>query len=270
MNDKDKRNGKARFVRFIEGKGFYIVLFLCVAVVGVSAWSLNLTMSRTEKDLSSSLEETLQNVPAISVPTAIPVPPVVIEPTTTPEKKKDAETVAPPQVTAAPVATPKPTEKAAPSAASVEPKATEAPKTTSKIPDNFIWPVAGTVEQPYAMEVLAYDRTMQDWRTHNGVDIAANLGEKVKVIAPGVVESVITEPLYGTSVTVLHSGGLRSVYRNLSAEPPVGEGQQLNMGDIIGTVGQTASVEAGDVTHLHFEMSLNNQPVNPAEYLPDR
>jgi murein DD-endopeptidase MepM/ murein hydrolase activator NlpD len=120
------------------------------------------------------------------------------------------------------------------------------------------------------MEALAYDRTMQDWRTHNGVDITANLGDKVKAIAAGVVESVITEPLYGTSVTVLHGGGLRSVYRNLAAEPPVGEGQQLSAGDIVGTIGETASVEAGDVTHLHFEMSLAGASVNPIEYLPDR
>jgi murein DD-endopeptidase MepM/ murein hydrolase activator NlpD len=263
MNDGNKRSGKDRFVRFIEGKGFYIVLFLCVAVIGVSAWSLNLTMRRTESDLSSSLEETLQNVPVITIPT--PAPPKLVEPTPVPVPEQDA--IAPPKQTE-PVPSVKPVETPA---ASAPPKASAAPKqASSKIPDTFIWPVNGTIEQPYAMDALVYDRTMQDWRTHNGVDITANLGDKVKAVAAGVVESVISEPLFGTSVTVLHSGGLRSVYRNLAVEPPVGEGQQLGAGDVVGAVGQTSSVESGDVTHLHFEMSLAGKPVNPTEYLPNR
>jgi murein DD-endopeptidase MepM/ murein hydrolase activator NlpD len=282
MKGNKKRRGLEWFAEFVSGKGFYIVLFLCVAVIGASAWTLNLTMRDAGLDLNESLREQLEYQTAITLPTTPPLPsaPVVAntaqpEPTIKPE---------PPAIAPNPAAVPNSVDSSANAAASdsadssveasaaataVDADAKPAPA-PAKIPETFVWPVVGNIEQPFAVETLVYDRTMQDWRTHGGIDIAAQLGEKVRCVAAGTVESVITEPRFGTSVTVSHGGGLKSVYRNLAAEPPVGEGQELSMGDVVGAVGNSASSEIGDVSHLHFEMSLSGVPADPTAYLPGR
>ncbi|MDR2360596.1 MAG: M23 family metallopeptidase [Oscillospiraceae bacterium] len=256
MNGDKKRGIAEHFVKFVEGRGFYIVLLLCVAVVGVAAWTLNISTRKTGQDLEAALENTLNDLPTITMPEQIPV--------TEPDLYVPEEPTIAAPIPAPAAATPAPTPQPVPEQ-SAEPE-----KKTSAIPASFIRPVNGSIERPHSVESLTYDRTMRDWRTHRGIDIAAPLGEKVRCVAAGVVESVIIEPLYGVSVTVLHDGGLRSVYRNLAEEPPVGDGQELALGDVVGAIGQTASAEIGDVTHLHFEMTLNNEQVNPADYLPQR
>ncbi|MDR2530334.1 MAG: peptidoglycan DD-metalloendopeptidase family protein [Oscillospiraceae bacterium] len=268
MNDNKKRG--SRFVKFVEGKGFYIVLFLCIAVIGVSAWTLNLTMRDTGLDLIGSLTTQPQEEITIPTPAGTIAPPAVY-PTTPPEGSGSTVSTPPPTVATVPpvAASSAPEVKTTPQpAASTEPVA--APVIADAIPTAFIWPVAGNVSAPFAVETLSYDRTMQDWRTHKGIDIEAELGTVVKCAADGVVESVISEPMFGTSVTVKHGGGLRTVYRNLASEPAVGEGQNLKMGDTIGSVGQTATFESGDVPHLHFEATLDGEHFDPGELLPDR
>ncbi|MDR3149479.1 MAG: M23 family metallopeptidase, partial [Oscillospiraceae bacterium] len=184
MNGDRKRGVAERFVKFVEGKGFYIVLFLCVAVVGVAAWTLNISTRKAGQDLEAALEDTLNNIPTITLPEPEPIP--VIEPDPyIPEEPVIAE----PNPVAA-EATPEP---------SPEP-AEEPAKKTSAIPTAFIWPVNGSIERPHSVESLTYDRTMRDWRTHKGIDVAAPLGEKIRCVAAGVVESITVEPLYGVSV----------------------------------------------------------------------
>jgi murein DD-endopeptidase MepM/ murein hydrolase activator NlpD len=257
-------------MKFVEGKGFYIVLFLCVAVIGVSAWTLNLTTRNTGMDLIGSLTNELQDVQTVTIPTltptGTPAPPPAY-PSANEEGSSGSAVIPSPSVTA----TPSPAEPTP--AAETKPEPTpDAPviAPVDNIPNAFIWPVAGGISRSHAVETLMYDRTMQDWRTHRGIDIEAELGATVKCAADGVVESVISEPMFGTSVTVRHSGGLCTVYRNLSEEPTVGENQNVKMGDIIGSVGQTANFEIGDVTHLHFEAVLNGAQIDPTELLPNR
>ena len=111
---------------------------------------------------------------------------------------------------------------------------------------------------------------MADWRTHRGLDIAANLGTKVVATAEGTVSKIVEDPLYGTTVEIEHGGGLVSRYCNLAATPVVEMGQSIALGQVIGAVGDTAIAEAGDVTHLHFEMLEYGEPVDPASYLPKK
>lgn len=252
--DKKKSFGQS-LEAFFAGKGFYIVLFLCVAVIGVSAWTM-LAGDMGEDDIGSldSLSAAEEPVEAVS---ALPSPSLS---EAEPEEAKDT----------APVANIEPEEPVQQTAAPAEPSAPSSPALSSAdtVPVYFIRPVAGEVENGYSMTALQYNRTMQDWRTHDGIDIASELGAQVKAVADGTVEKVYSDDALGTTVVLAHSGGLKSVYSNLAESPTVSEGDAVATGSVIGSVGTTALSETGEVNHLHFAMSLNGESVDPENYLP--
>ncbi len=251
-----KKTFTSRLEAFFAGKGFYIVLFLCVATIGITAWTMLTGQENAAEPAidSQTLSEQAEGIGEKSSETvAVPVPEDPIEeaaPVAALEKTEPIQEIAPvsPQPDSAAGAVPQPKEET--------------------VPVYFIRPVAGEIENPYSMEALQYNRTMRDWRTHDGIDIAAELGSQVKSVADGSVEKVYADDAMGTTVVLLHSGGLRSVYSNLAESPTVSEGEAVAGGSVIGSVGTTALSEVGEVTHLHFAMSLNGKSVDPTKYLP--
>lgn len=253
MEDKKKDSGQSRLERFFGGKGFYIVLFLCAAVIGVSAWTL---LSDGE---STVQKQAVVMVTAQPSPTAAPKPTEAADETVW-EVPEDAQ-----EVIAEPIA---PEVQAQEPVTQEQPEAASQPEEAETAPASYVWPVYGQIEQPYAMTELIYDKTMADWRTHDGVDIASGLGTQVLAAANGEVSEVYTDGLLGTTVVISHGGGIETVYSNLAELPTVSVGQSVEMGDTIGAVGTTALAEAGEVYHLHFAMRANGQSVDPTEYLP--
>ncbi len=175
-----------------------------------------------------------------------------------------------------PMDTPEPSAESLPektgteeASAAEEEESTAAP-TFSETVTTYVWPIQGGVEVPYAMETLRYDATMADWRTHDGIDIACNLGDEVLAAAGGVVTDVRADDLYGTVVEIDHQNGVHSVYANLSSEPLVHEGDWVTMGQTIGSVGRTALAETNVVPHLHLAMTLDGVSADPTDYLPER
>ncbi|NLV85885.1 MAG: M23 family metallopeptidase, partial [Clostridiales bacterium] len=132
----------------------------------------------------------------------------------------------------------------------------------------FVWPVQGEITVPYSVTALIYNQKMGDWRTSESVSIASELGTQVMAVSAGIVESVSMDDLGGMTVVIQHSGGLRSVYSNLASMPTVYEGDNVMTGEVIGSVGVTASGETKDKPHLCFSMTLDGISVNPSEYLP--
>ena len=128
-------------------------------------------------------------------------------------------------------------------------------------------PVFGEISLPFAMDKMVFSKTMQDWRAHSGVDIAAELGSGVKAVADGVIEAVINDPRFGRTVIINHGGNVRSVYSNLANNVPVTTGQKVKQNAIIGTIGDSAQIESMDKTHLHFEVTEKNLPVNPVLHM---
>ncbi|MCD8332069.1 MAG: M23 family metallopeptidase, partial [Oscillospiraceae bacterium] len=131
----------------------------------------------------------------------------------------------------------------------------------------FLWPVSGEVIGAFSVEALAYNATMGDWRVHSGIDIAAELGTQVVAVAAGTVDRVVQDDMMGTTVVIDHGGGLTSTYCNLEKEPAVVVGDQVQAGDLLGTVGETALVESALSPHLHLEMALDGTAVDPLSYL---
>lgn len=133
----------------------------------------------------------------------------------------------------------------------------------------FVIPADGDVLTDASLTVPVYSMTMNDHRTHTGVDIAVPLGSAVVACADGVVSGVYDDPMMGMTVTVDHGGEIVSVYKNLSGEMPseITVGYPVSAGDVIGSVGATALVECEEEAHLHFELTVNGEYVDPAEYI---
>ena len=128
-------------------------------------------------------------------------------------------------------------------------------------------PVEGQVLTPYAMEVLSYNQTTRDWRTHNGIDLAAEPGTAVVSAADGEVYTVYEDEQMGTTVVIRHDGGYTTRYCSLDAEVAVSAGQPVSMGQTIGTVGTTALMENALGSHVHFSVTRDDEPVDPMDFL---
>ena len=132
---------------------------------------------------------------------------------------------------------------------------------------NYTPPVSGAVTKDYSGDELVFSETMQDWRTHNGIDFAAEDGTDVLAAADGTVEAITENGMMGTTVVILHSGGIRTIYSNLSDIGLANIGDDVMQGAIIGKTGSTAAAEVSEPPHLHFEMILNEEPVDPHDYI---
>lgn len=230
---EEKKPGKLE--QFLAGKGFYIVLALCIVVIGISVWSI--TNHSVAKNVNIDEGVTLENpndgdtAPVISETTPSPV---IDETEPEPEGKKDVFTQ----------------------------------DDVYTAPTTWVWPVSGDIDREYSVDALKYDVTMDDWRTHEGLDIAAKQGDEVHAAADGTVASVENDELYGTTVTIDHGAGMKTVYSNLEDTPTVAAGDSVKAGDTIGAVGTSAICEANQQPHVHVVVLKDGNSVNPQEYLP--
>lgn len=100
-------------------------------------------------------------------------------------------------------------------------------------------------------------------RQHNGVDLAAPRGTPVFATADGVIESARYFGSYGNYVQIGHGGDLETRYAHLSSYT-VRNGDEVRKGDLIGYVGSTGRSTG---PHLHYEVRVANEPVNPIPYM---
>ena len=128
-------------------------------------------------------------------------------------------------------------------------------------------PMDGQIIVEYAMECLAYNETTRDWRVHDGIDIAAEAGTQVRAVADGTVYTTYTDDSLGTTVVIRHEGGYVTVYASLSDHLLVQSGDTVQMGQAIGTVGNTANVETAIGDHLHFCVTCNGESMDPKTFL---
>ena len=137
---------------------------------------------------------------------------------------------------------------------------------TVKDPE-FAMPVEGEILREYAKESLVYSPTLDEWITHNGIDIVAEKTTVVKASAEGTVKSIKNDPRYGLTVVIEHANGFSSVYSNLLTAEFIEEGENVEQGQTIGTVGNTATFEIADESHLHFEILKDDVSVDPELYI---
>lgn len=130
----------------------------------------------------------------------------------------------------------------------------------------FTAPVASaTSTKGYSMDTLVFSQTNNQWECHDGIDYFASAGSSVVAVYGGTVESVTNDPLNGNVVVINHGNGLKSTYANLG-EVTCTAGKSVVKGASIGTVGNSGLMEIADGDHLHFEVTLNGESVDPTTY----
>ncbi|MBQ3108712.1 MAG: M23 family metallopeptidase [Clostridia bacterium] len=226
---------KQKALSFLKAKGYYVAMFLCLGALGTAA--------------------ALSLVPAKEEPSREPAPTPTAEPAGSMQEERLADKLLP---TPTPVPTPTPTPI---------PDFTPAPTAPAPRVEKAPAPVEGTVVWKFAMDSLLYSKTLDQWTTHSGIDIACKRGAEVASILPGTVEEVYEDARLGYTVVLSHSEKRRTVYANLAEDIPVKAGDKVKAGEVIGKVGDTSVTECGEETHLHFEFIVNNAFVDPVDYI---
>ena len=139
----------------------------------------------------------------------------------------------------------------------------------NKLP-NFVAPMKScTVDVDYSDSVLVFSPTMNDYRTHEAIDLTGEKGQEVLAVADGVVKNVWQDHFMGTCVAIEHTGNAVSYYKSL--DPVVNEtiviGASVKAGDVIGTIGESAMNEVSQDPHLHFELKVDDKHVNPRDHI---
>jgi murein DD-endopeptidase MepM/ murein hydrolase activator NlpD len=124
-----------------------------------------------------------------------------------------------------------------------------------------IWPVAGTLESGFGGRRNPFGGSSYEF--HSGQDIDAAWGAPVIAGANGTVTFSGWQNGYGQLVVIDHGGGLTTRYGHLSAIAAT-VGQLIQRGEFLGRVGSTGRSTG---PHLHYEVRINDQPVNPLQYL---
>ena len=131
----------------------------------------------------------------------------------------------------------------------------------------FIWPEPqAQISQPFGPSTYWFEPPYGSYpHFHTGIDLVEPFGSPVQAADDGIVALVGSSSSgYGNYVVIAHSGGLNTLYGHLSTAL-VSVGQQVTQGTVVGLEGSTGNSTGA---HLHFELRINQNPVNPAPYLP--
>ena len=124
-----------------------------------------------------------------------------------------------------------------------------------------------TTLKTFSNTALQYNSTLNVWQSHKAVDFAAEEGTEVYAVMDGTVTEVTYNYLMGNIVKLDVGGGITVVYASLANDVPVKAGDTVTKGSVIGQVSDTAKSEANDGPHLHLEVLLDNELVDPNLYL---
>ncbi|HZJ58318.1 MAG TPA: M23 family metallopeptidase [Clostridia bacterium] len=286
---------KEKVIRFIDKQGFYIVLFVCIAIIGVTAF---LTSGKNPKP---PIQELADNEDVIKLPEPTKVDrldtagiledkiSIKIKDSSPPpevDKSEEGTLEGESKETLAPKGDKKEDEtknkdgvkdndeaKGKGETKNEGVKKEEAPKEKKETPKKstqkaqMIYPVQGNVSKGHIMDELVFSNTLKEWTTHSGMDIESFVGSEVKAAMGGTVEEITEDRLMGICITLDHGNGLKTYYANLSTGNMVSVGQKVDKGQIISGVGRTASCEILDDPHLHFEVMLDGKSLDPLAYL---
>ena len=222
----------------LGGGGFYVVLAACVLAAGIGGYFL-----LAEGPEAPAPEQA--EAPA-SLEAASPVTDMPAQTAPEPEEPKIAE---------------------APKPVSAAPEPVDNTPVAAAVPKPVVSPLKGEVLTAFSVDQLVYSETLGDWRTHDGMDIAADAGTRVLAASGGQVVSVTEDALMGTTVVLDHGDGYQTTYASLQAKPTVAKGDTVTAGQVIGAVGTTAAAESAQGPHLHVSVTKDGDAVDPEAYL---
>ena len=244
---RNAKLGRSKWSAFLSGKGFYVAICLCAVMVSAAAYFMvdatrNGISAENEAKLSLGTDEENRDPPNSpveqiqkDVPKEDDAQKPVEEPAELPEgdKSGDVTTAAPEQ----------------------------------SFSNTFFMPLQGEILCEYSGGKPVKSKTMNDWRTHDGVDIQAEIATPVKSASDGIVTAIEQDPMWGVVITVDHGNGYQSFYMGLNVNVNVKKDQRVEIGTVLGSVGQTAEVEISEPPHLHFAMKKDGEWIDPIEIM---
>ena len=239
--------------QFSKSKGFYIVLAVCAIAVGTAAITAVQTSQEQPKESEMIVSQNSPNQ-------------LEIQSETSQNEQENDSQLPSNTVDATPdVETPQPDNSAVLVDQPVSDDDSEAVEVTASA---FVKPVSGEITKPFSVDTPLFSNTMNDWRVHTGVDIAATTGTQVRALTAGVVEDTFYDEAMGYTVVIRHADSLVSTYSNLQSAIPVEKGQNIDSGDVIGGVGESAAYECADKAHVHLEVTKDGTPIDPVTLFP--
>ncbi len=232
----------------MTGKGFYVALSLCVAMVGAACWYAYSQTGDPQTDPNYGYLSQADSTTSSTVTTTAATTTATTSATrrTTPATT-DVVAILPPRTTTS--------------------TTTTVTATTTAPVEQPMMPVAGEIVAEFSHGELVKSETTGIWQTHNGIDFAAAIGEPVAAVADGTVTAIERDPLWGVCVTMLHNDGVTTRYCGLNEGLSVTAGQIVERGTELGTVGSTNESESAMESHLHFEVRRNNAYIDPLAWL---
>lgn len=237
---------------FLNSKGFYIAIILSVVTVTVATYvAINMTVNNITDQ--AKVEENIK------------------ENTKEFEEQANAEDESPTydannNVTNVPAVDDANKNSVSSSMPESKPKTDDTkpvvPKSTK-----LILPLKGNAINPYSNGEMVKSVTLNEWRTHDGVDLMSEVGTPVKSAGAGTVKSSYKDPMWGNCVVISHPNEIETHYYNLDSNVLVSKGQTVKLGDVIGNIGTSADIEAAIEPHLHFAVKQNDQWINPDEVI---
>ena len=260
--------------KFLQGKGFALVLAACLlAAAAAGVWAVQTVRGELQKNLDGLRD------PASSARTA----PGIDEglDLTTPDEEDSTEWQQPTAPAANSVANvPKASSSTAPSggaggssgassgsAGVREPSALQtesAPASSSAAPASTR-PVSGRILNAYSGDELVYNKTLGDWRTHNGIDYAVETGAALSAPVSGKVVTAGTDGNWGSVVEIEDAAGRLWRLCGVS-DPKVDPGDTVEAGQPLGTLG-TVGCECSEESHLHLEIKQGTAYLDPADFV---
>jgi murein DD-endopeptidase MepM/ murein hydrolase activator NlpD len=264
------RNWFKKSSKTFDREGFYIILFICLCIVAVTAVYISRNNSGTAKKSAEGQK--------------------VIDQQKEPEDKTDlvqGNTSDLKSVTDnKTVPAVNPPDKSNNTSSVTKTPATVKTDASTTQTFKIAMPVEGKISKDFDKEELQFSQSLNQWETHEGIDILCEIGSEVKAVASGKVVDIISEDnaasgsekyVFGVTVIIEHSNGMRSVYSNLDNGNEVTlklkKGDSIKKGQVIGIVGDTTLKEnaATEGSHLHFSMLKKSGKeyvtVNPNNYL---
>ena len=226
-----RKSNKWRALEFIKKNGFYIALVICVMAAAAASYSAVTHMldniKQEAKPPQSNTEESGHDVSAL------------------------------PEL---------PVEKDEPESETEEPAESIIEETAADpLVPIYSRPVDGVLVKPFSGDELVKSATLDDWRTHNGADYAAAVGQEVKAVYSGEITKALRDPLLGNVVEMKLDTGYVVRYAGLESVDGIIPGSRVSQGDVIGTVGKTSLLESAEEPHLHFELMSGDAYVDPEE-----
>ncbi|GEM_PF-692427 len=245
-NNKSANKNTAKNTR----KGFYIALYSAAAVLALTAIAVTNTDSPAPKE-EMQIEQS-ENI-AVNQSPVRSYKEQTTETTTAEQVSENIVEAEPKKETV---------QENTPVAVVPEIKENEPLYTLFDDTQEMLWPVNGPIVMDYSVETGVFDKTLEQYRTHDSLCISAAVGESVVAAADGVVMAISQNDEKGKCVTIDHGNGWCTTYSQID-NINLAEGQIIKQGDVIGCIAQPTKYGSGLGSHLDFTVTLDKEPTDP-------